>query len=549
MTKSKRKPNSTLMGRMGKRNVGAMGEHQLSMWASDAGITANRVEQDETGWDHFLEFPLPRASRSVPLDTQPKPLQCLLQVKATDGRAKRVSVKLDNWLRLVKTSLPAFFLVMEFDRKPTCQRAYLVHVGEERIREVLHRLRELSVGSSAVSLHKRSLTLRYTSDDELPSLGGAGLEKAIRRHVGHDPDLYERTKRELIKSVGYEERLGELRLMMLLPADDAHGHLVDFALGRVDGLELAGGELRDVRFGIPAPEPKKTFPQGSVLRGGTFVQDTVLRFRWKRGKQARMKASVYSPRSVAGLVDHSALKVRITNPFFELVATLTEEADAEIVMSLPDPDEPILLTELNDFAGFLLLNHEAGAVPGAQIDVRFTLAAAPDREILQRMPALPVSAELRAWAIAVQNAWGVAEAFGIQEDSLVTQREIIRQADSLGGMRAALRADHGESSFTICAPRAFREPGAEVCIPWVHSLRLGKHRMVIPVAYSGVVTPAGTPQPGQFCYHVATAGAEVTNEQLLSADAPFAEEDVLSALESVASACADRAHVWRWWDP
>lgn len=88
------------------RDVGDLGESTLRTWAIQAEITANKVEQDKTGWDFLLEFPLQSAltaNFTLPLDRAPFPLRCFVQVKSTDAQPGKWSVKLDNWVRLVNS--------------------------------------------------------------------------------------------------------------------------------------------------------------------------------------------------------------------------------------------------------------------------------------------------------------------------------------------------------------------------------------------------------------------------------------------------------------
>ena len=122
---------------MNARNLPELGQKAVEYWANQVGISANRSAPDLTGWDVILEFPQttdPPAGIVLPLDNTPPPIQCLVQVKATDKRRGKVQVKLSNWKRLIQSPLPCFYLVLEFDGQTDCQRAYCVHVGEEYIR-------------------------------------------------------------------------------------------------------------------------------------------------------------------------------------------------------------------------------------------------------------------------------------------------------------------------------------------------------------------------------------------------------------------------------
>jgi hypothetical protein len=108
-----------------------MGEAVLRQWAGETGLVCNPVERDAAGWDFLLEFPLPSPGE-LPLDKTPRPVQAFVQVKSTDTPGQRFNVKLDNWLRMVRTPMPAFFLILEYDGASYPERAFLQHVGVVR---------------------------------------------------------------------------------------------------------------------------------------------------------------------------------------------------------------------------------------------------------------------------------------------------------------------------------------------------------------------------------------------------------------------------------
>jgi hypothetical protein len=142
------------------RDVGELGESTFKMWTSQAGLVANKANQDKTGWDFFLESTRPlviQRHTSIALDRDPYPLKCLVQVKSTDKRPGKWSVKLDNWERLVKDPHPAFFLILEFDGQdqgvappfgawssemtPTTRRRVVTGQYRASVRSDLHRFR------------------------------------------------------------------------------------------------------------------------------------------------------------------------------------------------------------------------------------------------------------------------------------------------------------------------------------------------------------------------------------------------------------------------
>ena len=107
------------------RDLGPLGEATLEAWCAQVGIVSNLVKRDKTGWDNLLEFPLQEPSGMVSLDQLPAPVQARVQVKSSDANESRITIKLSNWVRLVKDPTPAFILILEFEGRKECQTAYL----------------------------------------------------------------------------------------------------------------------------------------------------------------------------------------------------------------------------------------------------------------------------------------------------------------------------------------------------------------------------------------------------------------------------------------
>ncbi|NJO85173.1 MAG: hypothetical protein HC828_22120 [Blastochloris sp.] len=236
---------------MSGRNLGLLGELALSTWCAQVGIVANKSEQDLTGWDYILEFPITSGSEKVSLiDKEPFPLRCFIQVKSTDDNPGKWDVKLDNWLRLVKNPLPCFFLVLEFENQTECQRAYLVHVDKKYITQVLKRLRKASALKTK-ELHEMTMRFNYSPLDLVSSLNGHGLSEAIHKHVSISPEEYAAQKQQVISTVGYEEGNWTINVDFLPPPNstDPREVLVDFLLGKVTHLETIKMKITDCDLG------------------------------------------------------------------------------------------------------------------------------------------------------------------------------------------------------------------------------------------------------------------------------------------------------------
>ena len=63
--------------------LGKLGEVKFSEWCASAHLTSNRsIDEDKTGWDHYVEFPY--AKTAMPRDKQESPIECKVQVEVVD---------------------------------------------------------------------------------------------------------------------------------------------------------------------------------------------------------------------------------------------------------------------------------------------------------------------------------------------------------------------------------------------------------------------------------------------------------------------------------
>ncbi|MCP4425368.1 MAG: hypothetical protein GY803_12805, partial [Chloroflexi bacterium] len=124
------------------RDIGDLAENKLIEWTIQAGITANKAYKDREGWDFILQFPFPELEVDIPLDRRDSRIECWVQVKGREAAKKSKSIKLSNWEKLIRSPLPAFFLIFDFGKENDPRNAYLVHVGEKWINIVLRKLRK-----------------------------------------------------------------------------------------------------------------------------------------------------------------------------------------------------------------------------------------------------------------------------------------------------------------------------------------------------------------------------------------------------------------------
>ncbi len=218
------------------RDIGKLAEATLEAWAAQVSVTANRAQNDREGWDYILQFPLENVSTGTPLDLRPSRPECLIQVKGLESKRQRKSIGLQNWEKLTKSPLPAFFLVLEFEHSNEPSNAYLIHAGEEWMSRVLKRLREIPEAEKVLQ-HKKTLDLTWSESNRLNSLDGEGLRAAILHHIGDSFEGYVIKKQNLLKELG-----GDVPFVIHFTTepfeniDDLMNLWVDFAIGKVDTI-------------------------------------------------------------------------------------------------------------------------------------------------------------------------------------------------------------------------------------------------------------------------------------------------------------------------
>lgn len=233
------------------RDLGQMGESTFNLWCAQAGLTANGSQVDKTGWDFFVEFPF--AERAEPTHIHAPALECKVQVKATDKADRKLSIKLSNLRRLITAPMPAFFVFIEFGKKDIAQRAFLVHVDEGLISKTLKRIHELETISGYFDHHKRSLTIHYGPENEIPTLTGGYLKRKIEEHVPSGMNAYVTSKSRHLESTGFEN--GFAQITFSTEGKTNLTDLIDVSIGLKKSVQVSKFEGFHTRFGIKSKDP------------------------------------------------------------------------------------------------------------------------------------------------------------------------------------------------------------------------------------------------------------------------------------------------------
>jgi hypothetical protein len=218
-------------------------EHHFASLCASAGVVCNSSDQDECGWDFFLQYPAQRSSNR-PADMQPAGSEALVQVKSTRRHPLVARMKLSNALRMVKAAQPCFVaLVLEGNGAP---RIYIRHFWEEEIARTLKRVRAAE-REGKHELHKRHFEFSMHETD----VHDEPLEW-MRRAIEAVKPSYAEEKSRIATTVGHEDGFGSMSLKWTGTAQD----MLDLQLGLIESLPISEAKFLPERFGIVASQPE-----------------------------------------------------------------------------------------------------------------------------------------------------------------------------------------------------------------------------------------------------------------------------------------------------
>lgn len=248
--------------------IGEAAENKARDWLGLSRITAHRPERDKRGWDFILEYDL---NSEKPLEQAEPVVTCKLQVKGTVDDEGWINIKLSNWNKMVKQPFPFFVLVIVFSKTDleVVNAAYLIHIDEGYVSQVLKRLRGLS-RDERNKLHEKKLRVNWNEENKLdPRQYGTSIGRKIRDYVGPSAESYVVQKLKWIKSSGYGDRPIQGHIVFHNPDDDLsklYGQLADLAIGTIKEIPIESMAMDEVRFGIPKPiKMLPKLPDGTEL--------------------------------------------------------------------------------------------------------------------------------------------------------------------------------------------------------------------------------------------------------------------------------------------
>jgi hypothetical protein len=302
-----------------------------------AGALAHPPEEDQNGWDYFVEFP--QQNHPGPADTHPPAKSAYVQIKSGRKRKLTCRVTLSNALKAVQSIQPWFLVLVIVDKNMSPAKIYAVHLWEDFIRRTLKAVRVAE--NAGKPLNRCTLSVKLSATDRHDADIVAWMQAAI---AAHEPG-YEQKKQKLFQAVGYEDSAGVGKATI---SASNFEDIVDNFLGLGSGLSLSEFSFTPSRFGVVSPKPDIDYSgEGKIIITPTPVDTCEVRFRANDVLYC-LKGQVFTLGEP--LVPREERRIRFSADFFEMVLATTDGLEAKTLNARIEPDSQRTLHSLEAFA-------------------------------------------------------------------------------------------------------------------------------------------------------------------------------------------------------
>ena len=437
-------------------DIGRLGETLLTKWCDSVGLTSNEsLHKDKMGWDHFIEFPYIKSDK--PKDKQPLPIECKIQVKSTFNKKSGVQIKLSALKRLVDYTSPAFILFFEFQnaKLPILTNAYLVHIDETLITQILKSIREEHIKDKPQPLNQKYLWVKYTKKHKLEHKNGAILRESIAKLVPDGMAKYQQNKNTLIKSVGYGNN-GFIFKFNTSP-EDITQHFLEAALGVPSKIEVKNMILKDNRFNCPIEEDKSETAQLEV--SANIIDECTLDF----------KTDEYSPpiSFIGQYLTVPQLYQEKRSIYFR-----AELFSIELVKSLKEKDKCVLhlttekATSLDEALRFFTLFSQSKKQDALSLNIKFQ----KEKEKVLKFK-IQINHDFQDTSSLVKSVKYLKHEFDIDGNSLTTLDELFEERDAFEFIAATFQNKTDEIRFTLDSTQDNTK--SKVVIPFTIASKIG----------------------------------------------------------------------------
>lgn len=316
----------------------------MALCAAD-GITANQSHADRNGWDVLIE--VDQDTASLTQQTLHEPVMTgTVQVKSTRSKSLKVNVTLSNLRKMATSSLPAFYLLMDYSRGQLPSRAFLIHVDEALIQRILERANIHLVAGEQNQLNKHKMTIDFSLGQELTLDGSVRLKTELLNAIGNSQAEYTDRKQRFLKSVGFEN--GSHLMRFNLVGEENLQAMINATLGKWGPVELQDIQIIAQRFGVEDPKSRRHASVATLViepsAPSTIGMLTLRNIR--TGDSVEIDATFHVSALHSVLPSHM-LQIRIDCGLFDWYIN-SDGTEAKFVSSL-DPQAPVKLEDLCSF--------------------------------------------------------------------------------------------------------------------------------------------------------------------------------------------------------
>lgn len=499
------------------RDLGQMGESTFSLWCGQAGLTANGSYLDRTGWDFIVEFPF--AKSTDPTQLHAPAIECKIQVKATDKTDRKLPIKLSNLRRLITAPMPAFFIFIEFDGKDVAQRAYLVHVDEGLISKTLKRIHELESVSELFDHHKRSLTVHYGLEHEVPSLTGDSLRQMIEEYVSNGMSAYLANKSRHLESTGFEN--GFAQITISTEGKENLIDLIDVSIGLKQSAQISKFKGFHTRFGIMSKSPMIDSAEGKLEMPDLKPTATgTIRFREDRLSPGLTFPCRFYSSPLNAIVPKELVKVRIEADCFDINMNPFTGASEYRINAGAGVRLPI-----NQFRDVIRLMHLITS-SAKKIFVDLSLSEMDTMEFALNAQDQPF--EYNKVLEALNTAHKICGFFEVNESIQVSLEEMAHFADSIIQFYSVIDADPAlfRCDFSVQG-EGYENTKPTACV-WMTTTKIGRRVFGLIVAISGAVHALDDGR-----YSLLASNAKIEQKIISDDEGVIQKEALIQAFEAV----------------
>lgn len=499
------------------KDLGQMGECTFNLWCAQAGLTANGSKIDRTGWDFFVEFPFSERVALAQIHTPA--IECKVQVKATDKTDRKLSIKLSNLRRLITAPMPAFFVFIEFDKKDVAQRAFLVHVDESLISRTLKRIHELENVSGYFDHHKRSLSIHYGPEHEIPTLRGESLKRKIEEYVPSGMSAYVANKNQHLESTGFEKGFAQITF-----STEGETNLTDFidvSIGLKQSVQISKFESFHTRFGLKSKDP--TIDSTDCILEMPDLKPTAkgtIRFREDRLSSGLVFPCRFYSSPLNPMLPRELVKFRIEAECFDIImnpftgaANYKMNAGAGVRLPIERLRDAIRLMQIITSSAKTIL-------------VDFSLAGMSTMEFALNAKDQPF--EYNKVLEALNTAQKIVNFFEVNESIDVSLEEIATYADSITRFYSLIDANPTRFKCDFSVQEGGYDPTKPTACVLMTTTKLGRRVFGFIFVISGVVHMLEDKR-----YSLLASNAKIEQRVISDDQGVIRAEDLTQAFEAV----------------